>query len=109
MKALMVNVTPAVAAGIYGGKKYVPIRQIPNLGGEKDVTVFICEGDKVTGTAKYVAAKAQKDPFEGAVEDIYHLYVAWELAEAQKYPEAKSFAEAGLKKSGLEWAYVNVK
>ena len=106
MKALMVNVTPAVAAGIYSGKKYIPVRQIPNLGGAKDVTVYICEGDKVTGTAKYVSSKAQKDPFEGSVEDIYHLYVAWELADVQKYPAAKSFAEAGLKKSGLEWAYV---
>ena len=106
MKALMVNVTPAVAAGIYSGKKYVPIRQIPNLGGAKDVTVYICEGDKVTGTAKYVGSKAQKEAFEGSVEDIYHLFVAWEISDAQKYPEAKSLAEVGLKKSGLEWAYV---
>ena len=103
---LMVNVTPAVAAGIYGGKKYVPVRQIPNLGGAKDVTVFICEGDKVSGTAKYVGSKAQKEAFEGSVEDIYHLFVAWELADAQKFDQPKSFAEAGLKKSGLEWAYV---
>jgi hypothetical protein len=106
MKALMVNVTPAVAAGIYSGKKYIPVRQFPNLAGAKDVTVYICEGDKVTGTATYVSCKAQKEPFEGAVEDIYHLYVAWEIANAQKYPQAKTFAEAGLKKSGLEWAYV---
>ena len=106
MKALMVNVAPAVAAGVFNGKKYIPVRQIPNLGGEKDVTVFICEGDKVTGEAKYLGSKAQKEPFEGGVEDIYHLYVAWEVADAQKYPQPKSFAEAGLKKSGLEWAYV---
>ena len=109
MKALMVNVTSAVAAGIYSGKKFIPVRQIPNLGGEKDVTVYICEGDKVTGTAKYIGSKAQKDAFEGAVEDIYHLYVAWEICDAQRYPVAKSFAEVGLKKSGLEWAYVNSK
>ena len=109
MKALMINVTPAVAAGIYNGKKYVPIRQIPNLEGQKDVVVYICEGDYVTGEAKYVTARAQKDSFEGAVEDIYHLYVAWELADAQKYPEAKTFAEAGLKKTSLEWGYVKVK
>lgn len=109
MKALMINVTPAVAAGLYSGKKYAPIRQIPNLSGQTDVDVFICEGDKVTGTAKYVTAKAQKDAFEGAVEDIYHLYVAWELADAQKYPAPKTFEEVGLKKSSLEWAYVNKK
>ena len=109
MKALMINVTPAVAAALYSGKKYAPIRQIPNLNGETDVTVYICEGDKVTGTAKYVTAKAQKEPFEGAVEDIYHLYVAWELADAEKFPQAKSFDEAGLKRSSLEWAYVKQK
>ena len=109
MKALMVNVTPAVAASIYSGKKYIPVRQIPNLGGEKDVTVYICEGDKVSGTAKYVGSKAQKEAFEGSVEDIYHLFVAWEVSDAQKYPEAKSYAEVGLKKSSLEWAYVNSK
>ena len=106
MKALMVNVSPAIAAGIYKGKKYIPVRQIPNLNGAKDVTVYICEGDKVTGTAKYVGSKAQKEAFEGSVEDIYHLFVAWEVTDAQKYPEAKSFGEVGLKKSGLEWAYV---
>lgn len=60
MKALMVNVTPAVAAGIYSGKKYVPVRQIPNLGGAKDVTVYICEGEKVTGTAKYVGPRPRR-------------------------------------------------
>lgn len=109
MKALMINVSPAVAAAIYGGKKYAPIRQIPNLEGQKDVDVYICEGDYVTGTAKYVTSRAQKEPFEGAVEDIYHLYVAWELADAQKYPQAKSFAEAGLKKTSLEWGYVKIK
>ena len=109
MKALMINVTPAVAAGLYSGKKYAPIRQIPNLSGRTDVKVYICEGEKVTGVAKYVAAKAQKEAFEGAVEDIYHLYVAWELADVLKYPEAKTFAEVGLKKSSLEWAYVNEK
>ena len=106
MKALMVNVTPAVAAGIYSGMKHIPVRQIPNLSGAKDVTVYICEGDKVTGEAKYVDSKAQKDAFEGSVEDIYHLYVAWEVSDAQKYPQAKTFVEVGLKKSGLEWAYV---
>lgn len=106
MKALMVNVTPAVAAGIYSGMKHIPVRQIPNLSGAKDVTVYICEGDKVTGEAKYVGSKAQKDAFEGSVEDIYHLYVAWEVSDAQKYPQAKTFADVGLKKSGLEWAYV---
>jgi len=109
MKALMVNVTPAVAAGIYNGKKYIPVRQIPNMGGQRDVDVYICEGDKVTGVAKYVGSKAQKEAFEGAVEDIYHLFVAWELADAQMYPQPKSFEEAGLKKSSLEWAYVNLK
>ena len=109
MKALMINIAPAAAAALYSGKKYAPIRQIPNLGGETDVTVYICEGDKVTGEAKYVTARAQKEAFEGAVEDIYHLYVAWELADVQKYPEAKTFAEAGLKKSSLEWGYVKGK
>lgn len=109
MKALMVNVSPAVAAGLYNGKKYIPIRQIPNLNGETDVVVYICEGDKVTGTASYVTAKAQKEPFEGAVEDIYHLYVAWELADAQKFPQPKTFDEAGLKRSSLEWGYVKQK
>lgn len=106
MKALMVNVSPAVAAGIYAGKKYAPIRQFPNLEGQKDVTVYICEGDYVTGEAKFVGTRAQKDPFEGAAQDIYQLYVAWELADAQKYPEVKSFADAGLKKTSLEWGYV---
>lgn len=109
MKALMINVTSAVAAGLYNGKKYAPIRQIPNLSGQTDVDVYICEGDKVTGTAKYVTARAQKEAFEGAVEDIYHLYVAWELADAEKYPQPKSFDEVGLKKSSLEWAFVNMK
>ena len=109
MKALMVNVTPAVAAGIYSGKKYIPIRQIPNLEGQTDVTVYICEGDKVTGTAKYVSSKAQKAPFDGAVEDIYHLYVAWEVTDAQKFDQPKSFDEVGVKKSSLEWAYVKQK
>ena len=109
MKALMMNFTPAVAAGLYSGKKYATIRQIPNLEGQKDVTVYICEGDYVTGTAKYVTSKAQKENFDGAVEDIYHLFVAWELADAEKYPEAKTFAEAGLKKTSLEWGYVKVK
>ena len=103
---LMVNVTPAVAAGIYSGKKYIPIRQIPNLNGAKNVTVYICEGDKVTGTAIYAGSKAQKEAFEGSVEDIYHLFVAWEVSDAQKFDQPKTFAEAGLKKSGLEWAYV---
>ena len=109
MKALMINLTPAVAAGIYNGKKYAPIRQIPNLEGRKDVTVYICEGDEVTGTAQYVTARAQKEAFEGSVEDIYHLYVAWELANPQKYENPKTFAEAGLKKTSLEWGYVKVK
>ena len=106
MKALMINVSPAVAANLYSGKKYAPIRQFPNMGGAKDVTVYICEGDGVTGEAKVVGTGAQKEPFEGAVQDIYQLYVAWELADAQKYPNAKTFAEAGLKKTSLEWGYV---
>ena len=76
------------------------------MGGAKDVTVYICEGDSVTGEAKFVGTGAQKEPFEGAVQDIYQLYVAWELADAQKYTNAKTFAEAGLKKTSLEWGYV---
>jgi len=106
MKALMINISPAAAAGLYSGKKYAPIRQFPNMAGRTDVTVYICEGDAVTGEAKFVSTRAQKEPFEGAVQDIYHLYVAWELADVQKYPNAKSFAEAGLKKTSLEWGYV---
>ena len=106
MKALMINVSPAAAAGLYSGKKYAPIRQFPNMGGQTDVTVYICEGDSVTGEAKFVGTRAQKEPFEGAVQDIYQLYVAWELDDVLKYPNAKSFAEAGLKKTSLEWGYV---
>ena len=108
MKALMINVTPAVAASLYGGKKYAPIRQFPNMEGQKDVTVYICVGDQVTGEAKFVGTRAQKEAFDGAVQDIYQLYVAWEVADAQKYPEAKTFAEAGLKKTSLEWGYVKL-
>lgn len=106
MKALMINVSSAAAAGLYSGKKYAPIRQFPNMAGQTDVTVYICEGDVVTGEAKFVGTRAQKEPFEGAVQDIYHLYVAWELADVQKYPNGKSFAEVGLKKSSPEWGYV---
>lgn len=109
MKALLVNISPAVAKGVYSGKKHIPVRQIPNLGGEQDVKVYLCENEKVTGVADYVGSKAQKEPFEGAVEDIYHLYVAWEIANAQQFDAPKSTEEYGLKRPPQEWCYLNVK
>ena len=109
MKALLVNLTSGAAKNVYGGMKYIPVRQIPNLGSEKDVKVYLCENEKVTGVADYVGSRAQKEKFEGSVEDIYHLNVAWEVANAQRFDQPKSTEEYGLKRPPQEWCYLNLK
>lgn len=109
MKALLVNVSPALASKLYHGAPYIPVRQIPNLSGQKEVPVYLCENGKVTGSANYVGSKAQKDAFEGSVQDIYGLSVAWNVEDAKRFETPKSPEEFGVKRAPQEWCYLKLK
>lgn len=107
MEALLVNISPAQAAKVYSGaSNLVPVQQVPDLAGQQDVTVYICENNKITGSAKYVTAKVSNSAFDGSAVDTYGLHVAWQLKDSQKFDSAYALQDFKLKRAPAEWCHV---
>ena len=76
------------------------------LAGVKPGDVVLCSDMTVAATVNPISYEGGIQVFVDSEKDTWNMDPEALEAAFQKYPQAKTFADVGLKKSGLEWAYV---